>query len=103
MDIVVSKGDYGKPINFTCKQSDGSIYDLTGYTVTLKVWAVGSSASPIVEAECTVDDADAGTCHYTVQDGDFDTAGDYLAELELTATGVVDSLMPYSLRVEDSA
>ncbi len=102
MDIVVSKGDFGKAINFTCKQSDGSVYDLTGYTVTLYYWTDGSSSSATTLGTCTVDTATSGTCHYTVQDGDFDTAGDYLAVLRLTATGVQDTLLPYNLHVEDA-
>ena len=103
-DIVVSKGDYGEAIAFLVKDpSTGDAVDLTGYTVTCKVWADGSSDSPIVSTECTVDDAEAGSCHYTPANGVFDTAGDYLIELERTKTGVKSSTTIYTLTVEDSA
>jgi len=102
-DIVVSKGDFGVAIPLLVVDHNGTAVDLTGYTVTCKVWAEGSSGSPIVETECTVDDEEAGSCHYTPADGDFDTAGDYLIELERTASGVQDSTTIYTLTVEDSA
>jgi len=104
MKLVVSKGDKGIGLGpWTVKDSSGTVVDLTDYTITFKVWTDGSSDSPTVEQACTKDDAEAGECSYTIQAADFDTAGDYLWELELTKTGVQWSSPASALTVEDSA
>lgn len=102
-DLTVSKGDYGLPLAFVVKDEENTVVNLTGYTVTFKVWSAGSQDSPIVSGACTIDDATAGTCHYTPGSSDFDTAGDYLIELERTKTGVKSGTTIYSLTVEESA
>ena len=101
--IEIPKGDKGYNVNFTVKDAGGNAYDLAGYTVTLKVWKPGSPASPVVSGVCAVDDAAAGKCHYTVQEGDFDEVGQYYAELEMTQAGIVESTRTYTLSVVESA
>jgi len=100
----VPLNDYGYNLAFTVYESDQeTVYALTGYTVTLKVWAPGDEATLIVDAECTVTDAAAGTCTYLVQDGDFAAIATYYGELELAKAGVVESTQPVWLLVRESA
>ena len=102
-DITVPKGNYGYNLAFTIQDADESAYNLSGYTVTLKVWPQDIMTAPIVNSACTIDTAASGTCHYTVQNGDFDYIGNYLCELELTQSGIVESTRNYTLTVEESA
>ena len=84
-DWEVKKGNYGWQQQFTVKEKDGSVKDLTGYTVTLKVW---SNSTLKFSGECTLDaDPTSGKCYYPVQNIDFNTAGSFLGELELTKAG----------------
>ena len=98
--IEVKKGKYGFDIPFLVQDADGKAFDLTGYTVTFKVW--DSSDTLIVNSACTIDDAVNGKCHYTVQSGDFATAGTFTAELNLTKTGEDFSTMSTTVTVYDS-
>lgn len=102
-DITIPKDDMGFDLNFTVQNSSGSPYDLTGYTIKLKVWRAGSSGNLKVDGSCTIVDAAAGTCKYGVQANDFDTVGNYIAELELTKAGVRESTKTFSISVTESA
>jgi len=101
--LVVNQGDYGYYINFTIKDASGDAYVLTDYTIKLKVWKSGQPGVLIVNGVCSIISAVAGTCRYLVVSADFITPGeDYLFELELTKTGVVESTKTYALSVRES-
>ena len=100
--ITIPKSDYGFDIDFTVQDSSGSAYDLTGYTVTLKVWSPGVPGTLLIDDSCTIDDASSGTCHYSVSSGDFDTVGIYHGELELTQAGIVESTEVFGITVSES-
>jgi len=102
-DLTVPQGAYGYNLAFTVQDSTATAYNLSGYTVTLKIWKEDLETDTLVSAACTVDVAASGTCHYAVQSGDFDEEGDYLLGLELTKTGVVENTRHYTLEVEQSA
>lgn len=99
--MIVARGDYGYNLTFTVKDASGTVYNLAGYTITLKVWKPGVPGL-IVSGACAIVLASAGTCSYTVARGDFDEIGVYHAELELTASGVVESTNDFELQVEES-
>lgn len=101
-EVATPKDDYGHNLDFVCQDSDKETYDLTGYTVTLKLWRPATSGTLFLEEECAIDDVAAGTCHYVVQEGDFDEAKTYVGELELTATGKVESMIPVRIIVTES-
>lgn len=99
-----AQNDYGVPLSITLYEADGvTPKNLAGYTVTLKVWSLGVPGTLILSGTCTVDVAANGTCHYTPVAGNFPTVGVYYAECELTAAGVVDSTIPFTLEVVESA
>jgi len=106
-EVVTPKGDYGHDLNFTCQDSAGTVYVLTDYTVTLKLWRPATPGTLFLEGECDIDVAASGTCHYTVQDGDFEEAKTYAGELELTETveeeiTKVESMIPVRVIVTES-
>ena len=100
--IEIKSGDYGFDISFTVTESDGvTARDLTDCVVTFKVWDTGNL---ILEGTCDVDSAEDGTCHYTVQKGDFEIPEninyrDYNCEIELNYEGIVISTKTETLRV----
>jgi hypothetical protein len=106
MILSIPKGDYGITYTFHCVKknptSGVSAKDLSGFTVTLKMWTPGSPGTLLLNSPCTVTDATGGVCIYTSLAGDFNTVGDYHAELELTTSGVVDSSMPFTIHVTES-
>lgn len=82
--VVIKQNDYGQDLEFTVVESDGTTaVDLTSSTIKFKMARHRSTVNKVNSA-CSITDASAGTCTYTVQSGDTDTAGVYKAELELT-------------------
>jgi len=96
----IPAGTFGINLQFTVYDNDGTAHNLTGLTVTFKVWKAG--VSPIVSGSCTIDVAASGTCHYTIVTGDFDNAGKYLWELELTKANYKDQTEPAEFIVTES-
>ena len=101
-DIHIPQGDFGFNLEFTITEDDDSAFDLTGYTVTIKVWPKYFIGNLVVDSAGVIDVEASGTCHYAVADGDFDDAGDFLIEVQLTKTGTQASTRYYTLKVEES-
>ena len=87
---TITKGDYGYDLNFTVVDSDGTAVNLTSSTITFKM-ALPDSTTAFLSEEATIVGAEAGTCKYTVADGDMDTAGTYNAELQIAWSGKVQT------------
>ena len=100
--LTIPKSDKGFYINFTVQDSAGVAYDLTGYTIKLKVWSPGISGTLLLTGTCNIVNATAGTCRYLIAATDFTIIGTYLAELELTKTNVVESTEPFRITVVES-
>ena len=87
MTNVFVKDDSGFDISFTVDDSSGEDVSLASISsVILKMKKIGA-LSTTVFGLCTVTSATIGTCTYSVQEGDFDTTGNYATELELTYAG----------------
>jgi len=84
--IKVIKDDKGYDLNFTLKDNEGVVVNLTGATLLLKVQKPGAAALKF-SGSMSIVSAEAGTCKYTVLATNFDTAGDYYAEIEATYGG----------------
>jgi hypothetical protein len=88
MSIQLVQNDTGFELSFTIKDGDGNAYDLTGASVEFHL--SDKAFENKVSGACSITDAEAGLCKYTVQDGDLDlTPGKYLGELQITAAGKV--------------
>lgn len=70
-------------IPFTLQDNDGVAIDLTGCTLLFKAQHCDNPALKFSGA-MTIVSAAAGTCKYTAQSTDFDTAGDYQCEIQVT-------------------
>ena len=104
-DLTVSQNDKGFYLSFTITNSASVAYDLTGYTIKLKVWSPGVTtlASLIVNGTCEIVVAASGTCRYAILATDFVTVGIYQAELELTKSGIIESTERFTIEVRESA
>lgn len=101
-DLTIPKGDKGFYLVFTVQDSSGTAYDLTDYTITVKVWKAGDSSNLIVNSAAAILVAASGTCRYSVSATDFTAKGLYRLELELTKTGVIESTKSYTIEVAES-
>ena len=81
--ISVVEGDYGYDLEFKVYDAEDNVVDLTGATISIKIYEPGASSSK-VSSTAEIVNASQGECKYTVQQGDFDEAGKvYHVELEL--------------------
>ena len=101
-NITVKAGDFGYNLSFTVLNADGTAFNLTGYTIAVKAWAAGTPSVLVATGTGTIVVAASGTCTYLVQATDFLTAGEYLLELELTATGVEVSTLSATVSALES-
>ena len=84
--INVFQNDRLYDIDFTLKDANDVVVDLTGSTLIFRAQKQGASVQKFA-GNMTIVDAVSGTCKYTVADGDFDEAGDYYAEIQVTFGG----------------
>ena len=100
--IYIPSSDAGFNLGFTIKDANGSAYNLTGYTIKLKVWRAGQPGLLLLNGSCDIDNATVGTCHYTITATDFTSVGIFKAELELTKIGVIESTGSFDIEVIES-
>jgi hypothetical protein len=87
-EIEVYEDDYGYEINGQCKDKDGNVFDLTGYTVTVYVSEIGSTTK-LFSIAATITDAANGKYKFTVANTHFTTGNKkYFVEAVATKTGV---------------
>jgi len=98
-EIEVWQGDYGYDINAQLTDDEGNPFDLTGYTVVVRA-AVQDATTKKWDRTCTITDATNGKVKWTVQSGDFDTAGEILTlTFVATKTGVEVSFGGLQIKV----
>ncbi len=103
-DLEIPKNDFGYNLTFGLKDANDDAYDLTGYVVRLKVWPPGNTGGTIVNGTCTILNVEAsGSSYYTIKNGDFGTVRNYVGELELTKSGVVESSKRFTMGIIESA
>jgi hypothetical protein len=101
--LVIPKGDKGYNLAFTVTNNLGVAKNITDYTIKLKMWKPSIPGTLIIDGVCVIDTGASGTCHYVIGANDMITAGRYKAELELTATGIIESTEPFIIVIEESA
>lgn len=77
--IELVQNDTLPTLDFTI-QKDGISYDLTGCTVYFSMQNENGTIK-INKQTCTVVSASNGTCHYTLQSGDTNEAGQFSGEV----------------------
>jgi hypothetical protein len=87
----IVQNDYGYQIPFTLEDGNGNAVNLSGASLALKVQSAQdpSATNLALGGSMTIDSASAGTCHYTVANGDFLSPGTFLTTITATFTGEV--------------
>jgi hypothetical protein len=83
--INTISGDKLYAWQFTLKDNDDNALDLTGATGTFRA-QLETGTALAVEGAIALVTAASGICKYTVQAGEFGTAGRYYAEIEVLFT-----------------
>jgi hypothetical protein len=87
----IVENDYGYLIPFTLLDGNSSPVNLTGASLTLKVQSAQDPTATdlVLTGSMAIDSATAGTCHYTVANGDFPNPGTFLTMVVATFAGEV--------------
>ena len=94
------RGDYGYALSFTARDSNNEAVDLSASTIRFKARLKGSFVAK-ANNTCAIISAASGTCSCNVEATDFDTSGDYNAELEITWSTSVRTAVVEDIRVVD--
>lgn len=95
----IKKGHYGYALRFAVYDK-GRAIDLSTYTtLSLKVWKEGQSSAKWTLSGTHVKE---NIVDFNVTESHFDEAGDFLAEIEWTKTGVKDGSETFGITVEES-
>jgi hypothetical protein len=86
--INVVQNDYGFDLNFTLQDYSGTAVNLSGATILFKAQKENNTSLKF-SGSMSVVSAVAGTCKYTVQNGDFSEVGTYSAEIQVTIASQV--------------
>jgi|GEM_PF-3585117 len=81
--IQVTQNDKGYKLNFTVKDADGEVVNLTGKAISFQVAEKVTLTEKFVGV-CAIVSAVAGTCSYTVATTNFDAVNNYLGALQMT-------------------
>jgi hypothetical protein len=82
---IVGQGDYGYQLPFTLQDGNGNAVNLSGATLVINVQdSQDASDELLFSGSMTIDNASAGTCHYTVAQGNFPSPGTFLAQIVAT-------------------
>lgn len=101
IESTIYQNDRLYDLDFTLRDSAGVAIDLAGATLLLNVKRKNTAAVKFRGA-MTVDDAASGTCHYTVQATNFDEAGIYETQVEITyESGTIITVGGYTLNVKE--
>ena len=99
-NIEVVQNDSAYDLNFTLQDYTGTAVNLNSASILLKVQKENSTTLKF-SGSMSVVSAPAGTCKYTVAAGDFDEAGKFAAEIQvtigsqvLTWTGIIIKVLP---------
>jgi len=101
-DLTIQRGDFGFYVDGTITNDDGSVFDLSGYTLSFKAWEMGNPKHPIVSSSAEPVVATQGTWRYAVQQNDFITEGEFLCVVRATKSGVQETTQQYSLEVKEA-
>ena len=80
--LKVKEGDIGPKLAFTLKKPSGSVWNLTGATITVVI--SGGNTPTRLSKTGTITSATDGTCYYTLAAADTVVTGKYRVEVKFT-------------------
>lgn len=88
---TIVQGDKAYKIIFNIKYNDDTAVDLTGDAAQFRMKSTGGGALK-VNAACGLDAPATGVVSYTVGATDFDTSGNFEAEVQVTQGTVINTI-----------
>ena len=98
-DLTIMRGDYGFYVDGTITNNDGTVFDLSGYTLTFLSWETGKWERPMVSGSAEAVVATQGTWRYPVAQNDFLTAGEFDCLVRATKAGAEEKTQRYTVEV----
>lgn len=83
--------DFGQKFTFKIQRTDGTLYNLTGHTVSINFYSQGSNDLKLTDS-MTIEDASAGKISWTSESSDFDSVGMYYTKYIITETSTGDTI-----------
>lgn len=105
-DVKMVRGDTLPSLQFTVKDEDGTVIDITGATGTFRIRRKGE-ATVLVSRAITVTNGPLGLCTFAWAAADWDAgkidaAGEYEGELEIVLSGNTGTVFdPYDIYVRN--
>jgi len=96
--IQVTQNDKGYKLNFTVKDADGGVVDLTDKEIEFQV-AEKVTFTKKFTGDCVIVGAALGTCSYTVVATDFDTVNNYYGSLQMTEDSDIQTTRRFEIEV----
>ena len=96
--IQITQNDKGYKLNFTVKDADGEVVNLTDKTISFQVAEKVTFTEKFAGA-CVIVGAALGTCSYLVATGNFDTVNNYYGTLQLTEDGDIQTTRRFCIEV----
>ena len=96
--IQVTQNDKGYKLNFTVKDADGEVVNLTDKTISFQVAEKVTFTEKFAGA-CVIVSGVAGTCYYKVVEGNFDTVNNYYGSLQMTKDGDIQTTRRFEIEV----
>jgi hypothetical protein len=107
MLIEVSQNNYSHVISDILENSDGSPFNLTGYTVNFVLWHPSFPQYILVNNAASVVTPASGTVQYSVQKADFPQVGTFSQQwiaTPISGSGTISfPVVPNTVTVEESA
>jgi len=101
-DLTIKRGDHGFYLEGTVSNANGTVFDLTDYTVSLHAWELGRWRQPIVTGTCVVTSSTEGQWRYTVAASNFLVSGTYNVAIRATKTNAQETTNTYTVEVKES-
>jgi len=101
-DLTVYRGDFGFYVEGSVQNNDGSVFDLTDYSLTIQIWESSHWRHPIVEGTCQVTSSTEGQWRYAVGTNDFLSTGTLSVALRATKTNAQETTLTYTLDVKEA-
>ena len=102
-DLRFSKGEYGRNLLIPFTNTDGSVFDLTGYTIKFVMKDKVTGVNKINGTATTSGSPTLGIVSYTVASTDFNTVGTYAASVIITKTGEQSEGVHFTITIQDTA
>jgi len=101
-DLTIYRGDKGFYLSGTVKNDNGSVFNLTNYTLTILAWESHHWRHPIVSGTCEVTSSTEGLWRYAIGTADFLSIGTFSVALRATKTGAQETTLTYTIDVKEA-